>query len=209
MTKGDMTSRIYVGFGNRHATAYRWGRRMKQVCAWCQQEITGGSGPADGDVSHGICRECLDYFYPGTGKPPTFAMFLERLAVPVLVVDGNVRILHANGKACELFGKKPEDVEGKLGGEAAECVYARLPGGCGQTVHCKSCTIRRTVLDTSETACPHDAVPAYLDTETPRGVVQARFLITTAKVGGVVVLKIEAVDGEGVSIGERDRSSAA
>lgn len=176
---------------------------MKQICAWCMQDITEESGPADGKVSHGICLQCLDYFYPGRGKPPTFDLFLERLAVPVLVVDDEVRVVFANEKACALLGKQSEELTGRLGGDAVECAYARLPGGCGKTVHCKSCTIRRAVLDTAATGRMHQAVPAYLDSVTPHGVVQVRLFITTAKSGDFVLLKIaEAADGRELPIGQ-------
>ena len=166
---------------------------MVKVCSWCKRKLTEEIGLPDGKVSHGICPDCLDYFYPRQGKPPTFGMFLDRLAVPVLVVDDDVRVVHANGKASALLGKEPGEIEGRFAGEAVECVHARLPGGCGRTVHCKSCTIRLTVLETHATGRSHFDVPAYLDTASPQGVGCSHFQITTAKSGPFVLLKIAEV----------------
>lgn len=163
---------------------------MIKVCSWCKKEITEETGQPDGRVSHGICRECKNYFYPCNGKPPTFAMFIDRLPAPVLVVDEDVKVVVANDKACVLLGKDRSEIEGKYGGEAVECIYARLPGGCGRTVHCKSCTLRLTVHDTFFTGLSHYDVPAYLDTVNPNKVGTSHFLITTVKSGEFVLLKI-------------------
>lgn len=166
---------------------------MIKVCSWCKMEISEDPGPGDGRISHGICPECKEYFYPLNGKPPTFEMFLDRLAVPVLVVDDNVRVVAASTRACALLGKEEQEFMGKLGGDAVECAYARLPEGCGRTMHCKSCTIRLTVLDTYGTGRCHYDVPAYLDTQNTDGVCTSHFLITTAKSGEFVLLKITGI----------------
>ena len=167
---------------------------MKNICAWCERELSADSGPPDGLVSHGICTECRDYFFPRRGGPPSFRAFLDRLSVPVLVVDDDVKVVLANGKACALLGKEPEEVEGRYGGEAVECAYARLPGGCGKTLHCKSCTIRKTVLDTHATGEGHYDVPAYQDKLTVHGGEKVRYGITTEKSGGFVFLKVVMVE---------------
>jgi hypothetical protein len=172
---------------------------MIKICSWCKKEIPQDSGRPDGRVTHGICVECRNYFYPRDGKPPTFAMFLDRLPAAVLVVDDDVRVVIANDKACALLGKERSEAEGKYGGEAVECAYARLPGGCGRTVHCKSCTLRLTVLDTYATGRCHYDVPAYLDTVGQDGMRTSHFLITTAKSGEFVLLKISAIPEPGLS----------
>ena len=163
---------------------------MINICAWCEQELSSDSGQPDGLVSHGICTECRDYFFPRRGGPPSFRAFLDRLSVPVLLVDNDVKVVLANGKACALLGKEPEEVEGRYGGEAVECAYARLPGGCGKTLHCKSCTIRKTVLHTHTTGQGHYDIPASMDGSTPHGVENVRYRITTEKSGEFVLLKI-------------------
>lgn len=165
------------------------GTEMIKVCAWCTREISGGDDPTNSRVSHGICPDCRDHFFPSEG-PPQLAEFLDKLSVPVLVVDNDVRVLAANEKASSLLGKEVDRVVGCLGGDAIECSYARLPGGCGKQIHCRSCTIRRTVLDTYETGASHFDVPACADILNGRTSSQVEFLISTAKSGDYVFLKI-------------------
>ena len=88
-------------------------------------------------ISHGICLECQDYFFPPHGQR-TFIEFLDLLPVPIVVVDNDMRLIAANNKARRLLGKKAGNIKEAYFGEAVECPYARLPGGCGQTVHCRS-----------------------------------------------------------------------
>jgi hypothetical protein len=103
------------------------------------------------------------------------------------------RVLSANGPARLLLGKALPAIENRLGGEVIECVHSREPGGCGETIHCKSCTIRRTVTDTYASGNCHVRVPAYQDIWTPSESKQVRFLITTEKVGNYVMLRIDDV----------------
>jgi PAS domain-containing protein len=148
------------------------------------------TGPPGEEVSHGLCDECREYFFPGNGEPQTFLGFLDRLAPPVLVVDADVRIIAANGKACALLRKKPEEIVGQLGGNAIECRYSRREGGCGQTVHCKSCTIRMLVHDTFTTGRSRYDVPAYPDSDLSPPGQPLCFLISSIKAGNFVVVRI-------------------
>ncbi len=165
---------------------------MKKICAWCTKEIAADPDGSDKELSHGICTECRDYFFSPEG-PPTFAAFLDQLAVPVLVVDDDVRVLAGNQLARRTFGRK---LEGLSGGEAIECPYARLPGGCGKQIHCKSCAIRLTVLDTYVTGQSHYDVPAYRDDCTGTSAKCICFLISTEKAGEYVFLKIVEIKGK-------------
>lgn len=167
---------------------------MKKVCAWCGVELAPDA-EGNGKVSHGICQQCRWYFFPpGGGR--TFRRFLDLLPVPVVVVDDDVRVVVANSRACSLLGKEPAEIEGGYGGEALECAYARLPEGCGKTVHCRSCTVRLTVLDTFATGQSHYDVPACMDIRTAGGDTRVAFLITTEKSGELVLLKIVAARNE-------------
>lgn len=93
----------------------------------------------------------------------------------------------------DMLKKKPEEVEGELGGDAFGCRHANLPGGCGSTVHCKTCTIRMTVMDTLQSGKSHIRVPAYPDLHHMTGENRIRFLITTERVGEAVLLRIDDV----------------
>jgi PAS domain-containing protein len=168
---------------------------MITICAWCNKEISADSGQPDGMISHGICLECQDYFFPLKGSR-SFAEFLDLLPVPVLVVDDDVRIITANKKARRLLGKKTVRIKGLRFGEAIMCPYARLPGGCGQTVHCRSCTVRLTIHDTYTTGQSHYNVPAYQDICFDSKVKNISVLISTEKSGEFVFVKIHEIKGE-------------
>ena len=168
---------------------------MKLVCAWCGNEIPRETGIEEEGVSHGICEACRDYFFSSQG-PPNFDCFLDKLAVPVIVVDDEVKIVAANNIACRQLGKRCSELNGISFGDAIECCYARLPGGCGRTVHCRSCTVRITVLDTFRTGQSHYEVPAYHDLSFYNKVRSISYLISTEKSGDYVYLKIHEVNSE-------------
>jgi PAS domain-containing protein len=165
---------------------------MKVICAWCHQELEPDPRHADDpgtEVSHGVCQSCADYFL--SGKRPTLDKFLDRLAVPVLVVDSEGEIVLANQHALGVLGKDLDSVQGYRGGDAMECAYARLPGGCGQTEHCKACTIRNNVMKTFNTGQSLHRVPAYLNRWIGNEKVRIELLISTEKVDDTVLLRID------------------
>jgi len=59
-------------------------------------------------------------------------------------------------------------VVGLRGGEAFACVRSRLPEGCGRTVHCRECGVRRTVEQVARTGQTRERVAAYVDTDRGR-----------------------------------------
>ncbi len=164
---------------------------MKKICAWCKAdlgEMPSSRFPPDA-ITHGICPTCRDRLSHESGE--ALRDFLDRLGVPVLLMDEGVRALSANRQARQLLDKTLPAIENQLGGNVIECVHAHEPGGCGGTVHCKSCTIRQTVKDTYDSGTPHVEIPAYQDIRTPAASKQVRFLISTEKVGGYVMLRID------------------
>ena len=166
---------------------------MKVICAWCRQEVEPGPHHAGEQekVSHGVCQSCADYFL--SSKRPTLDEFLDRLAVPVLVVDSEGDILLANQHALGVLGKDLDSVQGYKGGDAMECAYARLPGGCGKTVHCKACTIRNNVMETFNTGRSLQRVPAYLNRWVGNEKIRIELLISTEKVDDTVLLRIDQI----------------
>jgi hypothetical protein len=162
---------------------------LKSVCAWCRAEIRA----VDDDrleVTHGICSDCAGFFR--ANKPGrTLRDFLDALSVPVLAVDSQAHVRIVN-KAAESMLRRPRaNIEGQLGGDAMECAYARLPEGCGRTVHCKACTIRRTVMKTHATGQSQINVVALQQINGPDGPHTIRFLISTHKHGDLVLLRID------------------
>jgi len=98
-----------------------------------------------------------------------------------------------NKKACEVLGKEPLEIMQHLGGNVFECAYARLPEGCGRTVHCSGCAIRRTVTKTYETGEPQSMVPAILHRENSGRPLKIALSITTVKKGNIVVLRVDNI----------------
>jgi len=159
---------------------------MKVVCSFCRVEL-GDKEPLDGDsVTHGMCDSCADHFgqqWDGLG----LGEYLDRFDCPVLALNGDRRVVAANQAMADLMGKSERDVCGLLGGEAMECLYSRLPEGCGNTVHCETCTIRKTVMEVLETGESREQVPAYVD----RGERRLALTISAHERDGIVVLVIE------------------
>jgi PAS domain-containing protein len=162
---------------------------MKLICSYCRKTIR--EAPARGsvvDVSHGMCPACADYFERLWGGMP-LAEYLDLLPKPVLVVNGDGRLVAANQRVAELCGRARADLRGLLGGEALACVHSRLPEGCGKTVHCRECTIRNTVTRVTETRRPAHGVPAYLQTSAGR----VPLTISARNVGDYVEVTVDDV----------------
>ena len=144
-------------------------------------------------ITHGICASCASKFFGDLGLD--LNTFLDSMGVPVVVVDSNVCIRAANGQARAFLQKDFSVIENYLGGDVFECLNAKQPGGCGHTVHCSGCAIRNTVTDTFQTGKSHHKVPAILNRETPDSCRKVALLISTEKVAGVVMLRIDEVGG--------------
>ena len=167
---------------------------MKRVCAWCTKEMGAveGSSHPDTEISHGICGSCADNFTFQQGVP--FQRYLDSIPVPVLAVDRFVVVKAVNRKACDMLGKEPREIVQHLGGNVFECAHARLPEGCGRTIHCSGCVIRKSVTRTFETGEPQISVPATLrrrDPDHPSAVV---LFITTVKSGDMVMLRVDRIE---------------
>jgi len=164
---------------------------MRRICAWCQTDLGEIESEANSEntITHGICPACATRLCSENGEP--FMDFLDRLGVPVLLVGPDVNVLTGNKPARDLLGKGLGNIEGRRGGEVIECVHASQPGGCGQTVHCKSCTIRNTVLETFETGKSFEHVQAFPDIQLGEDVKTMSLEISTEKVADVVLLRID------------------
>jgi hypothetical protein len=170
---------------------------MKRICAWCQKDL----GPSDildetidAPITHGICGDCARKTLSFMATP--LRRFLDQFPKPVFLVNSGGRIVTGNSAGLSLIQKKPEEIAGELGGDAFGCRYADLPEGCGQTVHCKTCAIRRTVFDTLQSGRSNIKIPAYPDLHHVSGENRIRFLITTERIGGAVLLRIDDVAEE-------------
>ncbi|WP_248358300.1 PAS domain-containing protein [Anaeromyxobacter oryzae] len=140
---------------------------MRVICSYCRTVIRDAPGAAATDVSHGMCRACDAYFERLWGGM-RLGEYLDLLPKPVLVVDADGRVVAGNARLAQALGRSGHELRGLLGGEAMACVHSRLPEGCGKTVHCRECTIRRAVTKVSETQRPIANAPAWLKTDAGR-----------------------------------------
>lgn len=163
------------------------------VCAWCNNEIVTDSAYTSPDtiITHGMCDNCYNKsLWPNR---PELIELLDRLDVPVLVIDPSGNVCTANKLAQTLLQKDLSDIVGLQGGVVFECVFAKLPEGCGNTIHCDGCTIRRTVMDTFLTGDSHLRVPAGLTHGATGNHIDLKCVISTEKVNDVVLLRIEKI----------------
>jgi len=169
---------------------------MDKICAWCGNKInkTKSSHQADNDISHGMCEDCADNLLFQWGVD--IKKYIEKLNIPVVIVDSEGVVNEANSVAKNFLNKDIAQIKGFKGGDVFECAYSRLPGGCGNTVHCSGCTIRNTVMKTYETGKSSFRVKAYLKMYKPDRPQDIRFLISTIKINDVVLLAIEDVEKE-------------
>lgn len=167
---------------------------MKLVCSWCDGEIIRNDSPessSDGVITHGICDNCADLaLWPNR---PKMEDFLDRLAVPVLVINSSGTVSSANKYARDLLQKELSEIEELPGGIVFECVFARLPEGCGKTLHCDGCTIRNAVMDTFQSGRSHVRTPAGLTRGTSEEKHEMQFLISTEMLRDIVLLRIDHV----------------
>jgi PAS domain-containing protein len=181
---------------------------MKVICAWCRKDIrsSGEAAGPDAPVSHGICRECSDNLFFQVGVD--LRRYLDSLPAPVVAVDPNGVVTTANAKARQMLGKDSPEIDGRRGGQVFECAYARLPEGCGNTVHCSGCTIRRAVMQTWETGGSMLRAPASLIQDGPEGEQRVRLLISTQKFGSVVLLRIDEMSKEAAGLSRPGKECA-
>ncbi|HEX9052870.1 MAG TPA: hypothetical protein VF841_20245 [Anaeromyxobacter sp.] len=142
------------------------GPRVLVVCAYCRKTISDQRGAAT-DVSHGMCASCADH-YERLWQGMPLSEYLETIDHPVIMMNGDGAVVAVNEKLAARFGREKGEMRGLLEGEAMACVHSLLPEGCGKTVHCRECTVRRAVESVAKTGKPLERIPAYLDTKDGR-----------------------------------------
>lgn len=164
----------------------------ERVCAWCETSMGTVEGDFDPShrVTHGICADCGCVLLRARERVSA-QEFLDRLGVPVLLVDAEGRALAAGQRAREVLGKEFPSLEGFKGGAFVDCVNARSDEGCGGAVLCRSRAITRSVIETYETGKACIGVPAYPDAEGGAAALAPTLRITTEKVGDLVVLRVD------------------
>jgi hypothetical protein len=161
---------------------------MIVICSYCHAVIDQKPPMADQRISHGMCADCLDHFVRQI-EGQSLDQYLEGFDTPVLISDETGRIAGINSPASEMLGKPGSEIIGFLGGEVFECDHARLPEGCGKTVHCAVCTIRIAVQDTLKTRKAQRLKPVWIQ----RNHEKVEMIISTDYVDGIVRIVIEAL----------------
>jgi hypothetical protein len=155
-------------------------------------ESTHLEGHSGDIITHGICSKCKDKIL-GPQKVELMP-FLDSLNMPLVVVDAMGNAETANKAARMILQKELPEIVGFAGGVIFECAYSTLPEGCGKTTHCSGCTIRNTVMDTFQSGNSHLDIKVLLNQGTPEKNEEVIYVISTEKVGDVVLLKIGTAD---------------
>lgn len=180
---------------------------MKIICSYCRGDQGDKAPFDDSGVTHTICQPCAAHF-TRQWKGLELGEYLGKFDKPVFVVDSDRRLIDCNTHAEKMLGFDRKAMRGLKSGEFMECVHARLPEGCGNTVHCRDCQIRRSVAETIETGVAQTSIPAYQE-GLVGGITRKRSLvISTVKVGETVAVTIERLDPSDFS-GNNSSSSAA
>jgi PAS domain-containing protein len=125
------------------------------------------------------------------GRTTNLRDFLDALEIPVLAVDGDLKVLQANHAAEKTVGKSFAEIKDSRVGVAIACYNAEQPGGCGHTVRCPGCELRRNLVNTHVDGQPRYS--RYTQHQIAGGDVlkTVQFRFSTQKVGEVVMLSIE------------------
>lgn len=137
----------------------------------------------------GICDDCAATTINHNLIP--FQDFLDKLMVPILAVDSQGVVVTANKTAQTALKKDLLKIRGLPCGNVMECAYASLPEGCGKTDHCSGCTIRNTILTTYEDGISQNRVKALQNFNSEDGPYTMQMIVSTEKVGDVVLLRID------------------
>jgi hypothetical protein len=169
----------------------------KLVCAWCgvTMERPGYSQAAADKTSHGMCAACSQALaLQDSGA--SLQRHIDTIPIPVVVVNRENTVVAANAKASELLGRKSDAAAHQPFGLIFDCVHSHLPEGCGRSIHCAGCAIRKSVAATFNTGEAQISVPATLTIDHPDQLSDAVFRITTVKKGGLVVMRVDSVRAE-------------
>ena len=159
---------------------------MKTVCASCNKEIKPSFYRDYDIISYGLCKSCKNnLFYQNRVE---LSKYLNSLPVPIILIDPEKGIKTCNEKACEMLSKKLQEIEGHQPGIVLKCKFSKLPGGCGNTPHCVTCTIRQAIMETFTMGKSFHKIPVILNRENQK----INLFVSTEKISGLVFLRIDS-----------------
>lgn len=163
---------------------------MTRQCKNCNETLD--TTPYDrtiGPCSEALCPACKRIVDSREGL--SLQEFIDNLIVAIIVLDQKGSVQTVNEKARSLFNKELFFFKGRSIGKVFECEYAQLPEGCGETVHCSGCAIRRAVTETYISGNPVFRMEATLKDLKPGEPQKIHYYISTRKRGDAVLLQIE------------------
>ncbi|MCX5771269.1 MAG: hypothetical protein NTZ09_13520 [Candidatus Hydrogenedentes bacterium] len=160
-----------------------------QKCSRCEKQVPAPGAMNLKPVTTDLCPRCVDYFE--LREVADICQYIENLPAPILVVDGDGMVRGANTQACKAVSKDLPHIVNLRGGDVFECAHARLPGGCGRTVHCSGCTVRRAVLDTLSTGNPLSGISVEVLQNVKGKDRRVTFQISTQRLANCVLLQID------------------
>lgn len=122
---------------------------MHLICSYCGRHIQEKQPFDNRKLTYGICLDC---YVPTSLSTSGFSYeeYLETFDNPTIIVSLDNTILAANQKAQAMLGKPLNILLGMRNGDALDCPHSKLREGCGETIHCETCTIRTLILKTME-----------------------------------------------------------
>ncbi|MCX5789016.1 MAG: hypothetical protein NTX64_10995 [Elusimicrobia bacterium] len=120
--------------------------------------------------------------------------FIDELPAPVVIVGPDAEVLGANKRARAIGPKRLPRIDDRFG-DMIGCVNAKT-SGCGRSVCCQSCTIRKSVKKTLATGKPCTNVQAYRDIEVDSRVKHLNLRVSTELRGKYVLVRIDKVSGK-------------
>lgn len=167
---------------------------MTKICAWCNKELPFSGDDKSNAITHGICADCAERVFKSSHSH-TIREFIDKLDAPIIVIQNDTTIAATNKKADNMLKAEPGDRTG----DALECSCAGLPGGCGKTIHCKACTIRKTIQKTKKTGKSYSNIKSYQNVHTPEGTKQKNITIATEKVWDTILVRIDELKEEQIN----------
>lgn len=157
---------------------------MMLRCAWCGVAIERpGYETVDRGTSHGMCPSCSEAL-ACEERGVSLQEHLDSILLPVLVIDESNTVAAMNATASALFGYRSH-TEAKFFGRVFDCMHSSTAEGCGRSIHCSGCAIRRSVITTFDTGESQISVPATLSKSSPDQLSEVVLAVTTVKIGGV------------------------
>jgi len=166
---------------------------VKRDCSICGKHLEETEAPSQDSMADTVCDECAQRLLAECGVE--LGRYLEGIGAPVMLFDSDGVVVAASPEALDTLGMEASEVESRLCGDVFGCVHASLPGGCGKTVHCRKCGLRRRIVATTGSRTPKSSVPVRLKTGDPDDPTWLGIVVTTEYFAGVVMMRIDEFTG--------------